>query len=62
MAWVIDWLMEAGSDEDYGDQVIAPDGDGVGRYSCENETEPDRQYYTRMSQSKRMVDHNSATK
>ena len=23
---VIDWLMEAGSDENYGDQVIAPDG------------------------------------
>ena len=58
---VIDWLMEAGSDEDYGDQVIAPDGDGVGRYSWyENETEPDRQYYTRMSHGsshrKRMVE------
>ena len=27
---VVDWLMEAGSDEDYGDQVTAPDGHGVG--------------------------------
>jgi hypothetical protein len=27
---VVDWLMEAGSDENYGDQVIAPDGHGVG--------------------------------
>ena len=37
---VIDWLMEAGSDEGYGDQIIAPDGHGVGRYSWyENETE-----------------------
>jgi hypothetical protein len=29
---VIDWLMEAGSDEDYGDKVFAKDGHGVGRY------------------------------
>ena len=27
---VIDWLMEAGSDEDYGDRIVAPDGHGVG--------------------------------
>jgi len=60
---VIDWLMEAGSDEDYSDQVTAPDGHGVGRYSWyenENENEPDRKYYTRMSHGsshrKRMVE------
>src|SRR5688500_2963432 len=29
---VVDWLMEAGSDEAYGDKVFAKDGDGVGRY------------------------------
>ena len=29
---VIDWLMEPGSDEGYGDKVFAKDGDGVGRY------------------------------
>ncbi len=28
---VEDWLMEAGSDEAWSDQVIAPDGNGVGR-------------------------------
>ena len=30
---VIDWLMEAGSDEAWSDQVIAEDGHGVGRYT-----------------------------
>ena len=30
---VIDWLMEAGSDAEWGDAVIAPDGHGVGRYT-----------------------------
>src|SRR5439155_7582845 len=30
---VIDWLMEAGSDEAWSDKVIAKDGHGVGRYS-----------------------------
>ena len=38
---VIDWLMEAGSVEDYRDEVFAPDGHGVG--SCprfDNETNP----------------------
>src|ERR1700751_2444224 len=30
---VVDWLMEAGSDEAWSDQVIAPDGHGVGRYT-----------------------------
>ena len=38
---VVDWLMEAGSDEAYGDQVFAPDGHGVGRYTWyANETDP----------------------
>ena len=41
---VIDWLMEAGSDEAWGDKVIAPDGHGVGRYTWHaNETDPARQ-------------------
>ncbi len=58
---VIDWLMEAGSDEDYGNQVVASDGHGVGRYSWhENETDPARQAYTLMahgsSHRKRMVE------
>jgi hypothetical protein len=43
---VIDWLMEAGSDEDWSDQVIAPDGNGVGPYTWyENETDPARREY-----------------
>ena len=43
---VIDWLMEAGSDEAYGDQVVAPDGHGVGRYLWyTNETDPGRRAY-----------------
>lgn len=43
---VIDWLMEAGSDEAYGDQVLAPDGHGVGRYLWHtNETQPERIAY-----------------
>jgi hypothetical protein len=47
---VIDWLMEAGSDEEYGDQIIAPDGHGVGRYTWyENETEPERRSYALMA-------------
>jgi len=38
---VIDWIMEVGSDEDYGDEVIAPDGHGVDRYAWHtNETDP----------------------
>ena len=58
---VVDWLMEAGSDEEYGDRVVAPDGEGVGRYSWyENETDPERRHYTRMSHGsshrKRMVE------
>ena len=43
---VVDWLMEVGSDENYGNQMIAADGHGVGRYTWhenENENEPARQ-------------------
>ncbi len=58
---VIDWLMEAGSDESYVDQLIAPDGEGVGRYTWHaNETDPARQHYALMahgsSHRKRMVE------
>jgi hypothetical protein len=58
---VIDWLMEAGSDAQWSDKVIAPDGHGVGRYSWHaNETDPARQEYTRLahgtSHRKRMVE------
>lgn len=58
---VIDWLMEAGSDEAYGDQVRAPDGQGVGRYTWyENETDPARREYALMahgsSHRKRMIE------
>ena len=58
---VVDWLMEAGSDEAWADQVLAPDGNGVGRYTWyENETDPDRRHYARMahgsSQRKRVVE------
>ena len=38
---VVDWLMEAGSDEAYGEKVIAKDGHGLGRYLWHtNETTP----------------------
>src|SRR3954469_16058252 len=38
---VIDWLMEPGSDAGWADQVIAKDGNGVGRYTWyANETDP----------------------
>src|SRR5262245_22218567 len=30
---VVDWLMEAGSDEAWSDEVKAPEGHGVGRYT-----------------------------
>lgn len=58
---VIDWLMEAGSDADWAEQVIAPDGHGVGRYTWyENETDAARREYARMahgtSHRKRMVE------
>ena len=58
---VIDWLMEAGSDEDYGDEVFARDGHGVGRYHWhENETDPASKTHVLMSHGsshrKRMVE------
>ncbi|MBY0588236.1 hypothetical protein K2X85_13750 [bacterium] len=58
---VIDWLMEAGSDAEWSEQVIAPDGNGVGRYSWfANETDPAQREYTRLSHGsshrKRMVE------
>src|SRR5213593_4300753 len=47
---VIDWLMEAGSDEAWSDKVIAPDGNGVGRYRWyENETNPAMREYALMA-------------
>jgi len=58
---VIDWLMEAGSDEAWHDQVIAPDGHGVGRYTWyTNETNPVKRHYALMahgsSHRKRVVE------
>jgi hypothetical protein len=58
---VIDWLMEAGSDEAWNDKVFAPDGHGVGRYTWyANETDPSRRSYALMahgsSHRKRMVE------
>ena len=58
---VVDWLMEAGSDESWADQAIAPDGNGLGRYTWyENETDPARRAYALMahgsSHRKRMVE------
>ncbi|MBX7166054.1 MAG: hypothetical protein K1X74_06865 [Pirellulales bacterium] len=58
---VIDWLMEPGSDAEWAEQVFAPDGNGVGRYTWyENETDPARREYALMahgsSHRKRMVE------
>jgi hypothetical protein len=58
---VIDWLMEAGSDQAYSDQVFAADGNGVGRYAWyEKETDPELRHYYRMahgtSHRKRVVE------
>ena len=58
---VIDWLMEAGSDEEYADQVYVADGEGVGRYEWHtNDTGPDQQYADLIahghSHRKRMVE------
>lgn len=58
---VVDWLMEAGSDAEYADKVIAPEGHGTGRYSWyENETDPARREYCLLahgsSNRKRMVE------
>lgn len=47
---VIDWIMEAGSDAAYQDQLHAPDGHGVGRYTWyENETDPATREYALMA-------------
>jgi hypothetical protein len=58
---VIDWLMEAGSDAAWGNRVIAPDGNGVGRYRWyENEADPAQREYARLahgtSHRKRVVE------
>jgi hypothetical protein len=58
---VVDWLMEAGSDEAWAEQVIALDGHGVGRYLWhENETDPGRRQHAVMahgtSHRKRVVE------
>src|SRR5437879_4301144 len=43
---VIDWMMEAGSDEAWSEKVIAPDGHGVGRYTgYATETDTTRRSY-----------------
>src|SRR5438128_4508509 len=43
---VVDWLMEAGSDEAYGDKVFDPAGNSVGRYTWyTNETDPAKKAY-----------------
>jgi hypothetical protein len=58
---VVDWLMEAGSDEAWGDQVFTADGNGVGRYTWHtNATDPAQKSYALMahgsSHRKRMVE------
>jgi hypothetical protein len=58
---VVDWLMEAGSDESWSDKVIAPDGHGVGRYTWyTNESDPAKRHYALMahgsSHRKRVVE------
>jgi hypothetical protein len=58
---VIDWLMEAGSDEAWAEQVEAPDGHGVGRYRWfANEIDPAQREYARLahgsSHRKRVVE------
>jgi len=58
---VVDWLMEAGSDEAWADKVSAPDGHGVGRYTWyANETDPRRKEYALLahgsSHRKRVVE------
>ncbi len=58
---VVDWLMEAGSDAAWADQVIAVDGNGAGRYAWyENESDPGQRDYYRLahgtSHRKRVVE------
>lgn len=43
---VVDWLMEAGSDASYPDDVFATDGHGISRYRWyENASDPERRQY-----------------
>lgn len=58
---VVDWLMEAGSDQPWSEQVLAPDGHGVGRYTWyTNESDPQRREYARLAHGsthrKRMIE------
>ncbi len=58
---VVDWLMEAGSDVAWADQLIAPDGNGVTPYRWyENEKDPAARSYALMahgsSHRKRVVE------
>jgi len=58
---VVDWLMEPGSDAEWADEVIAPDGNGVGRYTWyENGKTPEERDYALnahgSSHRKRMVE------
>lgn len=47
---VVDWLMEAGSDDAWADKVNAPDGNGAGRYFWyTNESDPGRREYARLA-------------
>jgi hypothetical protein len=47
---VVDWIMEAGSDEAWADRLKAPDGHGVSRYTWfSNETDPARRSYALMA-------------
>jgi hypothetical protein len=58
---VVDWLLEAGSDQAWADRVHAPDGQGVGRYTWHaNEADPARRSYALLahgsSHRKRVVE------
>src|SRR5262245_30633458 len=47
---VVDWIMEAGSDEAWADKLIAPDGHGIARYTWyANESDPARRSYALMA-------------
>jgi hypothetical protein len=47
---VVDWIMEAGSDEAYADQLHAPDGHGIGPYRWHaDETDPAQRDYARLA-------------
>src|SRR3954452_6875447 len=58
---VVDWLLEAGSDAGWADEVFAKDGRGLSRYRWhENETDPATREYARLahgtSHRKRVVE------